>query len=298
MMLVTYLTPEPCVGVEAHGRVAALGAGAEPAPTMLGVVEHWEDWREEALRLERELIADADGIGQPLDDIRLTTPIPNPPRNPFLIAGNYRAHVEAGERATGIALGLRKQAIFFTKPNGSLVGPGGEVRYDPQITQKLDYEVELVVVIGKGGKDIPVEGAMAHVFGYAVGNDISARDIQVVQPTPDFLRGKGLDTFFPVGPGIVPKEELPDYRGLRMRLWVNGELRQDAVPGDMTRDVPQIIAELSRGLTLAPGDLIATGTPPGTQSEAPDPVWLKDGDEMVAEIEGIGRIVNRVRALA
>jgi len=155
-----------------------------------------------------------------------------------------------------------------------------------------------VVVIGRRGRDIPLAEAMDHVWGYTIGNDVSARDIQVVKPTPDFLRGKGLDTFFPTGPGIVPKDYLPEYHDLRLRLFLNGVLKQDAVLGQMTRDVAEIIADLSRGLTLEAGDIIATGTPSGVLIESADPVWLKQGDEVVCEIEGIGRLVNHVRAIA
>lgn len=295
MTLVSYVDLGPRVGVMEGGRIAPLQWQRRESPSMVDVIEAWQDVRDEVARL-RDGLASGEIPGISIDQVHITTPIPNPPRNPFLIAGNYRAHVDAGERSTGIPLGLRKQPIFFTKPTGSLVGPSDDIVFDREVTQKVDYEVELVVVIGPGGVDIPADRAMKHVFGFTVGNDVSARDIQVVQPTPDFLRGKGLDTFFPVGPGIVPREVAGDYHDLRMRLWVNGELRQDAVPGDMTRDVPQIIEELSRGLTLMPGDLIATGTPPGTVSEADTPVWLADGDEVVAEIDRIGRICNRVRA--
>ena len=292
--LVTYREGQGIrVGVCAHGRVASLG---DAGLTMLDVIDAWDKWRgpveELGARLEK-----GEALGVALKSVTLDAPIPRPRRNPYLIAGNYKSHVAAAEKSTGIPLSERKQAIFFTKPDNTVVGPTGDIEYDPAVTQKVDYELELVVVIGRRGRNISAAQAMDFVWGYTIGNDVSARDIQVVKPTTDFLRGKGLDTFFPIGPGIVLRDDIKNYRDLRMRLWVNDEIRQDGTPGQMTRDIPTIIAELSRSLTLEPGDMIATGTPSGVIGESPNPVWLKDGDMVVGEIEQIGRLENRVRAI-
>jgi 2-keto-4-pentenoate hydratase/2-oxohepta-3-ene-1,7-dioic acid hydratase in catechol pathway len=293
-MLVTYSeNGQRRVGVSANGRVAALGDGAL---TMLAVIDVWDKWKTEVEALGKRLEGN-EAIGVRLTSVTLEAPIPRPRRNPFLIAGNYKAHVAAAEAATGMALSQRRQAIFFTKPDNTVVGPTADIEYDPEVTQKVDYEIELVVVLGKRGKNIPLDQAMDYVFGYTIGNDVSARDIQVVKPSSDFTRGKGLDTFFPMGPGIVLRDDIASWGDLRMRLWVNGELRQNALPSQMTRDVPTQISELSRGLTLEAGDIIATGTPNGVIGEQPNPVWLKDGDEVVCEIEQLGRLANRVRQI-
>jgi 2-keto-4-pentenoate hydratase/2-oxohepta-3-ene-1,7-dioic acid hydratase in catechol pathway len=307
MLLVTYADPEPRVGVIAAGRLldlAEIGADsgspevAVAPPSMNELIDHWDAWQAPVRAAVARLERDPSAGGRPSDGVRLLAPIPRPRRNPFLLAGNYMDHVLAGERASGIPLTQRKTAIFFTKPTGAVTGPTDDVEVDTRLTQRVDYETELVIVIGRRGRDIPYDDAMRYVFGYTVGNDISARDIQRQKPTTDFLRGKGLDTFFPTGPGIVPVDTLPDYRTLTLRTFVNGEQRQDTTLDMMIRDVPEIIADLSRGLTLEPGDLIATGTPSGVQSEKDEPDWLKDGDELVSEIEGIGRLVNRIRKIA
>ena len=306
MMLVTYQDGGLKCGLVAAGRLVELAHidGAPPptndAPsawTMNDVIDDWHRWRAPVVAAFERLSDSSKPIGAPVANCRLVAPIPRPRRNPFLIAGNYMSHVQAGERATGIPYSQRKTAIFFTKPTGSVVGPFDDVRYDPKLTQMLDYECELVVVIARRGRDIPAADAMDFVWGYTIGNDISARDIQRVKPTPDFLRAKGLDTFFPTGPGLVPSELVANYRDLNIQLYLNGEKKQDAALGEMIRDIPEIISELSKGLTLEPGDLISTGTPSGTQGESDNPRWLREGDELVSEIEGIGRMVNHIRTI-
>jgi 2-keto-4-pentenoate hydratase/2-oxohepta-3-ene-1,7-dioic acid hydratase in catechol pathway len=137
---------------------------------------------------------------------------------------------------------------------------------------------------------------MEHVFGYTIVNDISARDLQLLPSQVDYLAGKGRDTFLPMGPGIRPRDEVPDYGALTIRLWVNGELRQSAPAGEMTRGVEALIAELSRGRTLQAGDVIATGTPAGVALEMDPQPWLRPGDVVKTEIDGIGSLVNEVRA--
>lgn len=298
MMLVTYDDGGQRVGVAAGGRVVDLATlGPEAPRTMVDLIDAWPRWgalvRDLAARAEKD-----ERAGRALDKVRLLAPIPRPRRNAFLLAGNYMAHVLAGEKATGVPLSQRKTAIFFSKPSGSVIGPGATIEYQTRLTQKVDWECELVVIIGTTGRDIPRERALEHVFGYTIGNDISARDIQVVKPTSDFMRGKGMDTFFPLGPGIVLAEDFTDFGEVPIRLFVNGEKKQDGLLGQMIRDVPEIIADLSRGLTLEAGDLIATGTPSGVANEDPNGRFLQDGDVVVCEIPGIGTLSNPVRAIA
>lgn len=290
-MLITYRDGNGSrVGVSAGGRYLPLG---DDKLTMLDVIDNWGTWRSPVYEVTAKLDK---GEGSDASKLKLEAPIPQIRRNAFLIAGNYKSHVAAAEKTSGMALSERKQAIFFYKPNNTVIGPDADIEYNTAVTNKVDYELELVIIIGKRGRDIPLDEAMDYVFGYTIGNDISARDIQVVKPASDFTRGKGLDTFFPIGPGIVLRDDVGEYRDLSMKLWVNGELRQNGNPGQMTRDVPTIISELSRSLTLEPGDIIATGTPSGVIQENPNPVWLKHGDEIICEIEKLGRLANKLRA--
>jgi 2-keto-4-pentenoate hydratase/2-oxohepta-3-ene-1,7-dioic acid hydratase in catechol pathway len=157
----------------------------------------------------------------------------------------------------------------------------------------VDYEVELAVVIGKRGRNIKASEAFDHVFGYTIVNDVTARDLQR-RHGGQFLKGKGLDGSCPMGPGIVTRDEIADPGQLAIRLWVNGELRQDANTRDMIFPIAELIESLSEGLTLEPGDLLATGTPSGVGYAMRGPQFLKDGDVVTCEIEGIGQLVNPV----
>lgn len=266
-----------------------------PGLTMLDVVRRWGELAG-AIDSERNKVLC--GSMRQEESATLLAPMPSPVRNPFCVAGNYAQHVERSATAVGAPLGERKQAIFFTKPTGTVVGPYDDIVVDPSLTTQVDYELELAVVLGRGGRDIAASDAMDHVFGYCVANDVSARDIQVVKPTTDYLRGKGLDTFLPMGPGIVPKGWAGDYRDFKISLEVNGEVRQFGTPAAMIRSVEDLIAELSRGLTLVGGDILLTGTPSGTALEMEEPRYLEDGDIVRGQIDPIGVIENRVRHAA
>jgi 2-keto-4-pentenoate hydratase/2-oxohepta-3-ene-1,7-dioic acid hydratase in catechol pathway len=161
------------------------------------------------------------------------------------------------------------------------------------VSTKIDYEVELAVVIGRRGSNIKAGQALDHVFGYTIINDVSARDIQR-RHGGQFLKGKGLDGSCPIGPGIVTRDEIPDPGQLAIRLWVNGELRQDANTRDMIFPVAELIRSLSEGLTLEPGDLLATGTPSGVGYAMSEPQYLREGDVVLCEIEGLGQLQNPV----
>jgi 2-keto-4-pentenoate hydratase/2-oxohepta-3-ene-1,7-dioic acid hydratase in catechol pathway len=182
--------------------------------------------------------------------------------------------------------------IFFTKAATSVSGPYDSIPWDRSATQQIDYEAELGVIIGTGGKNISRERALSHVFGYTVINDVSARDLQFGHK--QWFKGKSLDGFCPMGPLVVTADEFGDPQRKRITLRVNGETRQDATTGDMLFSVAAIIEQLSRGMTLEPGDIIATGTPEGVGLGRTPPVYLEHGDVVETEIEGIGLLRNRV----
>lgn len=226
--------------------------------------------------------------------VQLLAPLPRTPKNVFCLGRNYAEHIQEDNVSREKQTEVPEFPQFFTKPATSIVGPGAAIRYDEKVTKRLDYEVELAVVIGKGGRDIPVERAWEHVFGYTIVNDITARDLQ--KRHDQWFKGKGLDTFCPMGPWIVTADEVPDPHALRIELDVNGGRRQDASTGDMIFRIPQTIASLSAGLTLEPGDVIATGTPSGVGYAMNPRQWLKAGDEIVCRIERIGTLANHVAA--
>lgn len=224
--------------------------------------------------------------------VRLLAPIPAPLRNVFCVGRNYADHVREGFDKAGKETKLPEAPQFFTKATGAINGPDGEVRLDPRVTRLLDYEVELAVIIGTAGRDIAPERALQHVFGYTVLNDITARDLQ--RRHEQWFKGKSLDTTCPIGPCIVDRAAIGDPRTLELSLTVNGEPRQRATVEQMIFDIPTLIATLSAGLTLEPGDIIATGTPSGVGYAMNPTRALKDGDVVVAKIDRIGELRNRI----
>jgi 2-keto-4-pentenoate hydratase/2-oxohepta-3-ene-1,7-dioic acid hydratase in catechol pathway len=229
----------------------------------------------------------------PASDVRLLAPLPQPRKNVFCVGRNYLEHIAEGERAQNKTIGVTEHPVYFTKPPTAVVGPGAEVPIFPHVSENIDYEVELAVVIGKAGRDIPKERVFDHIFGYTILNDVTARDVQR-RHGGQYFKGKGLDGSCPIGPVIVTSDALGDPSALGIRLSVNGETRQDGNTADMIFDIPTLIASLSEGLTLEPGDLIATGTPSGVGYAMDPPKFLKDGDVVVCEIDGIGRLENRM----
>ena len=235
----------------------------------------------------------AAGPRLPIEAVQLCAPLPRPLRSLFCVGRNYRAH--AAELATTVFRdSLPKEdawPIVFTKLADCVVGPKDTVKLPArQVSVQIDYESELAVVIGRGGIDIPRTRAMEHVLGYTVVNDVSARDVQVRHQQWDL--GKSFDTFCPMGPWITTADEL-DGRDTRVRGWVNDTLRQDGRTRDMIFDIATLIETCSRGITLHPGDVIATGTPAGVGMGLDPPQWLRDGDVVRIEIDGIGAIENR-----
>ncbi|HSW09023.1 fumarylacetoacetate hydrolase family protein [Aquabacterium sp.] len=240
-----------------------------------------------------ESLPQTSGLRLPVDVISLRAPLPRPLRSLFCVGRNYHAH--AAELATTVfAETMPKHdpwPIVFGKLGECVIGPFDTVRLpSPGVSVQIDYESELAVVIGRGGRDIPRSRAMDHVCGYTLVNDVTARDVQMRHQQWDL--GKSFDTFCPMGPWLVTADEL-DVQALRLRGWVNGALRQDGRIKDMIHDIPTLIETCSRGITLYPGDVIATGTPAGVGMGLNPPQWLKSGDVVRIEIDGIGAIENR-----
>jgi 2-keto-4-pentenoate hydratase/2-oxohepta-3-ene-1,7-dioic acid hydratase in catechol pathway len=227
-------------------------------------------------------------------DVSITAPVPRPSKNVFCVGSNYREHVTEASRAQNIEDNAPKNPVFFTKPPTTVVGPDDDVRLDPNVSEKMDYEVELAVIFGSEGRNIPASEAVDHIFGFSVSNDVTARDLQRAHGG-QYLKGKGLDTTCPMGPHIVTIDELRNFDNLRIWSSVNGELRQDGNTKDMIFNIPRLIESLSEGLTLEPGDILITGTPAGVGYAMDPPQYLKDGDIVTCEIEGIGKLTNTIR---
>lgn len=253
-----------------------------------------------ALDAVRALVAEAEA-GQHADAIlpanaALMAPIPVPRKNVFCVGRNYAEHIAEGERAQNQKIGVTEYPVFFTKPPTSVVPPEGDILTFPSVSQATDYEVELAVVIGKPGRNIAKEDAYEHIFGYTILNDITARDIQR-RHGGQYFKGKGLDGSCPIGPYIVTADAIRDPHALSIGLSVNGEQRQNGNTSDMIFDIPTLIASISEGLTLEPGDIIATGTPSGVGYAMEPPRFLKDGDTVVCDIQDLGTLKNTVRAV-
>ncbi|NML42522.1 fumarylacetoacetate hydrolase family protein [Ramlibacter sp. G-1-2-2] len=229
----------------------------------------------------------------PIASVKLEAPIPLPRRNVWCVGRNYHAH--AKELAASVfkdnAANVQEWPIVFTKVPETVTGPSDTVALPgAAVSSQIDYEAELVVVIGRGGKNIAKADAMKHIFGYTICNDVTARDVQMRHQQWDM--GKSFDTFCPMGPWIVTADAM-DGRHTHVRCWVNGELRQDAPTENMIFDIPTLIETVSRGITLLPGDLIATGTAAGVGMGFKPPRYLNAGDVVRIEIEGIGSIENK-----
>jgi 2-keto-4-pentenoate hydratase/2-oxohepta-3-ene-1,7-dioic acid hydratase in catechol pathway len=228
-------------------------------------------------------------------DVELRAPIALPRRNIFCVGKNYGEHAREFSRSgfeAGAVKGneLDEYPAVFSKGSNTVVGPYDDVLLHANVTSSVDYEAELAVVIGRGGKEIAPERAYEHVFGYTVVNDVTARDRQ--KNHKQWFLGKTLDTFCPMGPWITTSDEL-DPENLEVKCWVNGELRQHANTRDLIFDIPRLISTISQGLALMPGDIIATGTPAGVGIGFTPPKFLKKDDVVTVEISRIGKIENR-----
>jgi 2-keto-4-pentenoate hydratase/2-oxohepta-3-ene-1,7-dioic acid hydratase in catechol pathway len=225
--------------------------------------------------------------------VEVMAPIPRPRKNIFCVGRNYREHAIESFRAVGEEVRVPESPNIFTKAVTTVNGPYSDIPFDPKVSEQVDWEVELAVVIGVGGRHLGKEEALTHVFGYTVLNDVTARDIQH-RPGIQWFQGKSLDGFCPMGPVLVTADEIGDPQRLHLQLEVNGIPKQDSSTGLMLFEVATLIAHLSEVLTLEPGDIIATGTPEGVGFARTPPEYLRPGDLMESSIEGIGTMRNRV----
>ncbi|HEX9132853.1 MAG TPA: fumarylacetoacetate hydrolase family protein [Ktedonobacteraceae bacterium] len=232
------------------------------------------------------------GAVHELSEVQLAAPIPRPRKNIMCLGWNYAEHAQETARIRGQETKVPEYPVIFTKAPTTVNSPYGNIVIDPAVSEQIDWEVELAVIIGKGGKNIREEDALSHVFGYTVLNDVSARDLQ--SRHKQFFKGKSIDGYCPMGPWIVTADEIGNPQQLTVRLRVNGITKQEGNTSMMVFPIRTIIAILSKGMTLEPGDIIATGTPSGVGFARNPPEFLKAGDVMETEVEAIGTLRNVV----
>ncbi len=219
-------------------------------------------------------------------EVRVLAPIPDPDKI-ICIGLNYADH------AAETKMEIPAEPVVFAKYATALIGPGDPIRLPPS-SSKVDYEAELVAVVGESGKNIPEASALSHIAGYTVGHDVSARDYQLEKPAGQWLLGKTFDTFAPIGPDFVTSDEIPDPHALAVRCLLNGHTVQEGCTDQLIFRIESLVSYLSHVFTLSPGDLLFTGTPPGVGMGRTPPLWLKSGDIVVCEVDGIGRLENPV----
>jgi 2-keto-4-pentenoate hydratase/2-oxohepta-3-ene-1,7-dioic acid hydratase in catechol pathway len=301
MRYVTFSTgddPSPRPGVAAGDRVVdlltvAAAVGAEPPPAaLIDLIRSGPAAWQRVADMVRRAGTRLGGAGFPARDIRWHAPIPRPTKNIFCVGRNFVAHAAEGARARGVAVNLPKVPLFFTKAPTAVIGPYDDVPWHQSATQQVDWEAELGAVIGVPGSNIRREAALEHVFGYTIVNDVTARDLQDLHG--QFFKGKSLDGSCPMGPSIVTTDEFGDPHAKELALRVNGVEKQRGNTRDMIFRIDVLIEWLSQGLTLEPGDIMATGTPEGCGFARTPPEFLQEGDLMETEIEGIGAMRNRI----
>ncbi len=234
------------------------------------------------------------GVAQPLVNVKLLAPIPRPRKNIFGIGLNYAEHIAESSRALDTANELPKQPVIFSKPPTAVIGPGDAIEHNAKITQQLDWEVELAVIMGRRASRVTEADALSFVFGYSVMIDMSARDCR---RGGQWIYSKGQDSYAPFGPCIVTADEIPEPHTLDLWLTVNGKEKQRSNTRHMLFKVPHLIADISAGITLEPGDIIATGTPDGVGAGRNPQEWLWPGDIVIACVEGIGALRHPVVAV-
>lgn len=302
MKLLTYKTPEtePRLGFLHHNLVIDMEDFGEisnfPLPIdMLDLIDLGFEIIEEITEMikdTREI--DFEQIGYSLDEVEILAPIQRPRKNIIGIGLNYTEHVAESARTLDTTGKLPQKPIIFSKPPTTVTGTNTNILLNPKLTQQLDWEVELAVVIGKHGKYVPKENALDYVFGYTVINDISARDCR---REGQWIVSKGQDTFAPMGPYLVTKDEIPNPHNLNLSLKVNGVEKQNSNTKFMLFNINDLIEDLSTVFTLEPGDIIATGTPAGVGAGRNPQEWMWDGDVVEATVEGIGTIINTVKEI-
>lgn len=302
MKLLTYKTPEtePRLGFLHNNLVIDMEDFGEisnfPLPIdMLDLIDLGFEIIEEITEMikdTREI--DFEQIGYSLDEVEILAPIQRPRKNIIGIGLNYTEHVTESARTLDTTGKLPQKPIIFSKPPTTVTGSNTNILLNPKLTQQLDWEVELAVVIGKYGKYVLKENAMDYVFGYTVINDISARDCR---REGQWIVSKGQDTFAPMGPYLVTKDEILNPHNLNLSLKVNGVEKQNSNTKFMLFNIHDLIEDLSTVFTLEPGDIIATGTPAGVGAGRNPQEWLWDGDVVEATVEGIGTIINTVKEI-
>jgi 2-keto-4-pentenoate hydratase/2-oxohepta-3-ene-1,7-dioic acid hydratase in catechol pathway len=295
--LITFTTPggAPRTGLVRNASevidLAALGGNPPFDPTdMISLIASGESglaWIRKAADQAQTVIA--------LEAITFLSPIPRPRKNVLCVGWNYLEHFKEGEKIRPNVVEMPSHPTFFSKTPTTVIGPYDPIPYDAAITDKLDWEAELGVIIGPGGKNIAESDAMKHVFGYTVINDVSGRDIQR-QHGQQWFKGKSLDGTCPMGPWIVTADEVPNPEDLAIGCRLNGVQKQDSNTSYMYFKIPRIIAELSHGMTLEAGDVISSGTPAGVGHARTPPEFMKPGDVLETEVAGIGVLRNRVTA--
>ena len=276
------------VDVEALGEIY----GEELPDSMLGLI----DAGRPGLEALAECLEEAEGrfpsgTAIALANARLLAPIPRPRKNIFGIGLNYVEHVAESAKSLDTSKDLPKQPVIFSKPPTTVIGPGEAIEHNRKITQQLDWEVELAVIIGTTARRVRKQDALKHVFGYSVMIDVSARDNR---RAGQWIFSKGQDTYAPFGPCIVTADEIPDPQGLDLWLTINGKEKQRSNTRHMLFKVDDLVADISSGITLEPGDIIASGTPEGVGAGRTPQEWMWPGDVVVACVEGIGTIRHPV----
>jgi 2-keto-4-pentenoate hydratase/2-oxohepta-3-ene-1,7-dioic acid hydratase in catechol pathway len=279
MALCRYINDQgrPAFALYRPGRICPLERLTGDSPHVDGLFERGSQWLD-------ELPTPTESQWLPAPT-QLLPPVSSPEKV-VCIGLNYRDHaIETGAD-------IPFEPVVFSKFASTLIGHGDIIRL-PKVSHEVDYEAELVVVIGRTAKHVSAAQAMNHVFGYTCGHDVSARDWQKGRPGGQWLLGKTFDTFAPIGPCLVTTGEIPDPSNLRVRMHLNGKVVQDSTTAQLIFDIPSLIAHLSQVVTLKPGDVIFTGTPPGVGAARKPPLYLKPGDECTVEIDGIGQLTNR-----
>ena len=281
MKLVTFMTEDHTrLGVVRDDRVVDLASasnGRLPSDMLTFLIQG-----ETAMQLAREVGKSATA-SLPLSEVRLLAPVPNPPKV-VALGLNYMDHCRE------LNIEPPKEPIIFAKFPSAVVGPGAAIRWDPALTQQVDYEAELAVVMGRTARRVSAAEALDYVAGYTMCNDVSARNLQFGDG--QWVRGKSLDTFCPLGPWLVTRDEVPDPHDLAIRCTVNGDVLQDSTTAEVIFRVDRLIEFISRAFSLLPGDVIATGTPDGVGVFRSPQIFLKDGDVVTVEIEGLGQLTN------
>lgn len=285
-------------GTYAPGVLTADSSAVLSLPAALGrpvtdLLEFIRTHTEGDLDRLRELLEKSGGAPIPLGEVRVVAPIRRPIHDIICVGKNYLDHIAEISRGLGGAEAKApEQLVYFSKRASAITGPNEPVKSHHELDAKLDYEAELAVIIGKGGADIPLDAVEEHIFGYSVFNDISARTLQ--RGHIQWFRGKSLDTFTAMGPVIAHRSSIPFPFELDIRSTVNGELRQNSNTRLFLHGIAEIVHVISQGITLEPGDIIATGTPSGVGMGFDPPRFLKAGDTVSCEIHGLGRLTNPI----